>query len=94
MIKISAPAKINLCLDILKKDESGYHEIQTVFHEVPDLADELEIYESKESDHTSIAQEDKNTYPNRLINQENNLAHKALKLLKKDQNEKILCIRY
>lgn len=86
MIKISAPAKINLCLDILKKDKSGYHEIQTVFYELPDLADELEIYESKESDHTSIAYDPEFTYPKRLIIQEDNLAHKALKLLKKDQN--------
>ncbi len=86
MIKISAPAKINLCIDILKKDKAGYHEIQTVFHELPSLADELEIYESKESDHTSTAQEPQNTYPNHLITQENNLAHKALKLLKSDQN--------
>lgn len=78
MIKISAPAKINLCLDILKKDKSGYHEIRTVFHELPDLADELEIYESKESDHTSIARH--------FIPQKDNLAHKALKFLKKDQN--------
>lgn len=86
MIKISAPSKINLCLDILRKGTAGYHEIQTVFHELPNLADELEIYESKESDHTSIAQGPQNTYPNRLITQENNLAHKALKLLKSDQN--------
>jgi 4-diphosphocytidyl-2-C-methyl-D-erythritol kinase len=86
MMKISAPAKVNLCLDILRKDESGYHEIQTVFHELPNLSDELEIYESKESDHTSIAQDPQNTYPNRLITAENNLAHKALKLLKSDQN--------
>ncbi|MFH1534269.1 MAG: 4-(cytidine 5'-diphospho)-2-C-methyl-D-erythritol kinase [Nitrospirota bacterium] len=78
MIKISAPAKINLCLDILKKDKSGYHEIRTVFHELPNLADELKIYESKESDHTSTVDD--------LIPQENNLVHKALKLLKKDQN--------
>ena len=86
MIKISAPAKINLCLDILKKDKTGYHEIQTVFHELPNLADELKIYKSKESDHTSIAYDPESTYPKRLITQENNLAHKALKLLKKDQN--------
>ena len=76
-IRIQAPAKINLCLDILKKDKSGYHEIRTVFHELPNLADELEIYGSKESNCTSIPYD---------IPQKNNLAHKALKLLKKDQN--------
>ena len=85
MIKLKAPAKINLCLDILKKDKSGYHEIQTVFHELPSLADELEIYESKEKDHVAIAYDPKSIYTKRLIKEENNLAYKALKLLKETQ---------
>jgi 4-diphosphocytidyl-2-C-methyl-D-erythritol kinase len=80
MIKLKASAKINLCLDILKRTASEYHEIQTVFHEIPELADELEIYETKESNHTST--------PGHLIPQAENLAYKALKLLKKTQNIK------
>lgn len=36
-------AKINLALDILKKDESGFHQIQTIFYEYEDLYDEIEI---------------------------------------------------
>ncbi len=88
MIKLKAPAKINLCLDIFKRTSSGYHEIQTVFHELPDLADELEIYETKESDHVATAYGSKFTYTKRLIKEEDNLAYKALKLLKQTQSIK------
>jgi 4-diphosphocytidyl-2-C-methyl-D-erythritol kinase len=79
MIEITAPAKVNLCLDILKKDTSGYHEIQTIYFMTDFLKDTLKIFESKESDHTSIADEHKNS----LIKMEDNLAHKALLLFKK-----------
>jgi 4-diphosphocytidyl-2-C-methyl-D-erythritol kinase len=70
-MKLKAFAKINLALDILGKDESTYHEIQTIFHEVPDLFDELEIMKS---DHDQVICEN--------IPEEENLAYKALKLLK------------
>lgn len=46
-MKILAPAKINLALDILGKDPRGYHHVHTVFQEIPDLYDEIEISESK-----------------------------------------------
>jgi len=88
MIKLKAPAKINLCLDILERTASGYHEIRTVFHELPSLADELEIHESKEKDNVATAYDSKFIYTKRLIKEENNLAYKALKLLKKTQNIK------
>lgn len=82
-MQILAPAKLNLCLDILKKAPSGYHEIQTVFHEHLGLTDKLEINETPENDHTSIAHTpSKNTYTP-VISMKENLAHKALKLLKK-----------
>ncbi len=81
MINIQAPAKINLCLDILKHTASGYHEIRTVFHELPELADKLEIYETKENDHVA-------TTHDISIPQKDNLAYKALKLLKETQNIK------
>lgn len=35
--------KVNLALDILRKDESGYHEIRTVFHELAEPYDEITI---------------------------------------------------
>lgn len=49
-MKLLAPAKINLALDILKKNPLGYHEIQTVYHEIPELADEIEILDTKNGD--------------------------------------------
>lgn len=42
-LKILSPAKINLCLDILRRDKSGYHEIQTVYQELPFLCDDIEV---------------------------------------------------
>lgn len=41
-LKISAPAKINLFLEILGKRPDGFHELKTVMHSV-DLYDRLEI---------------------------------------------------
>ncbi len=43
MTRILAPAKVNLFLAILGKDESGYHLLDTVFARVHELADVLEI---------------------------------------------------
>lgn len=88
-LKLTSPAKINLCLDILKKTPSGYHEISTVIHEIPQIADEITIEPSNEQSTTSIVNADKNS----PIQMEDNLAHKALLLIKRlykiDTNYKI-----
>lgn len=42
MIRIQAPAKINLFLRVLKRRPDGYHELETLFERI-DLADELKI---------------------------------------------------
>ncbi|MBI4231591.1 4-(cytidine 5'-diphospho)-2-C-methyl-D-erythritol kinase [Candidatus Peregrinibacteria bacterium] len=65
---IYAAAKVNLCLDILQKDRNGYHQIQTVLHELPNLRNRIEIRESKEKEQKSTAE---------------NLANRAIHLLKK-----------
>ncbi len=46
MMKIyeKAPAKINLLLDVVRKREDGYHEVEMIMTMV-DLADRLEMYE-------------------------------------------------
>lgn len=75
-MKILSPAKLNLCLDILEKDRSGYHQIQTVFYEEKSLCDIVKINNSKESDSLSIARGTTKT--------ENSLALTALQLLKKN----------
>ncbi len=55
------------------------HKIQTVFIEAKKIQDKLEIFKTTEDDHTSIADREQN----HLIKMEENLAFKALKLLKK-----------
>ncbi|MEW5800876.1 MAG: 4-(cytidine 5'-diphospho)-2-C-methyl-D-erythritol kinase [bacterium] len=42
VVKVSAPAKINLGLSVLRKRDDGYHEIRTLFQAVS-LCDELEL---------------------------------------------------
>ena len=46
MMKVyeKAPAKINLLLDVIRKREDGYHEVEMIMTMV-DLADRLEMYE-------------------------------------------------
>lgn len=92
-MQILAFPKINLCLDVIKKTATGYHEIQTVFHELKISPDKIEISKSQESDHLSIVQEDEKD----LIKMEDNLAFRALKLLKErfkiEENVKIHIVK-
>jgi len=71
-MKIIAPAKLNLCLDVLKKDASGYHQVWTIFQETNQLCDELEIFETQEDDKVSTSD-----------GVEINLVTRAIKLVKK-----------
>ncbi|MBL4845854.1 MAG: 4-(cytidine 5'-diphospho)-2-C-methyl-D-erythritol kinase, partial [Planctomycetes bacterium] len=41
-LRLRAPAKTNLFLEVLRRREDGFHELDTVFAEL-DLADELEF---------------------------------------------------
>lgn len=41
ILTLKSPAKVNLTLDVLEREPTGYHRIQTVFHEVPKLYDTL-----------------------------------------------------
>jgi len=77
-MKIFAPAKLNLCLDVLKETVSGRHKIQTIYLELKNPHDTIEIKETRLSDRVSTS----NKHENRLITHENNLAFKALKLFK------------
>lgn len=72
---VKAPAKINLSLDVLRKRDDGYHEVEMVMTTV-DLADRLELSEVKDNRISIISQ-------NRFVpNDERNLAYQAAKLLK------------
>ncbi|MEK7673154.1 MAG: 4-(cytidine 5'-diphospho)-2-C-methyl-D-erythritol kinase [Patescibacteria group bacterium] len=89
-MRISAPAKLNLCLDVLKKSPNGYHKIQTILYELPKFADKLEILSTQKPDNTSIAQggqkpDEATVEQIKFLNQnpQKNLAHQALLLIKK-----------
>lgn len=72
---VKAPAKINLSLDVIRKREDGYHELEMVMTTV-DLADRIEL---------SLLNEDriKIYSQSRFVpDDERNLAYKAAKLLK------------
>ncbi|HAS90492.1 MAG TPA: 4-(cytidine 5'-diphospho)-2-C-methyl-D-erythritol kinase [Desulfovibrio sp.] len=43
---LTAPAKVNLYLKIVRKREDGYHELDTLFHPFPAIADTLEVTET------------------------------------------------
>lgn len=45
---LTAPAKVNLYLKIVRKREDGYHELDTLFHPFPAIADTLEVTETGE----------------------------------------------
>lgn len=73
------PAKINLALDILKKEENGFHIIQTVYHAIP-LFDEISIEKIKGKTEIIFKGEESD-----LIKKEDNTVLKALKLLNEKQ---------
>ena len=64
-MKVKAFAKINLCLDVLRRKEDGYHEVEMVMTNV-DIADVLEIKELEEkkillkSDNKDLAMDETN----------------------------------
>lgn len=83
MIKVIAPAKINLCLDIIKRAASGKHEILTIFKDDYTFKDEIKITASQKKDIVSTAQTDKKIpIQNIKISPKTNLAYKALRLIK------------
>ncbi|MBS4210797.1 4-(cytidine 5'-diphospho)-2-C-methyl-D-erythritol kinase [Bacillus sp. FJAT-50079] len=72
---MKAPAKINLSLDVLRKREDGYHEVEMVMTTI-DLADRIELEETKEDRIEIISQ-------SRFVpDDQRNLAYQAAKLLK------------
>jgi 4-diphosphocytidyl-2-C-methyl-D-erythritol kinase len=73
-LKLRAYAKINLGLHVVGKRPDGYHDIETVFHQV-DLFDEIEIHQDEEGIHfTSDAPE--------LSSDSSNLCVRAVNLLR------------
>ncbi|WP_249872217.1 4-(cytidine 5'-diphospho)-2-C-methyl-D-erythritol kinase [Oceanobacillus saliphilus] len=71
-----APAKINLSLDVLRKRDDGYHDVEMIMTSI-DLADRIEL-EQLEEDRIEISLESRY-----VPNDERNLAYKAAQLFKK-----------
>lgn len=70
-MKIKAPAKVNLTLEVLKRRKDGYHEIRSILQTI-ELYDELEIEESNKPEFFCSRQD---------LNSEDNLVVKAVRLL-------------
>ena len=77
-MKIKSYAKLNLTLEIIKKNSNNYHEISGIYQNIS-LFDEITIKESA-NDSVIVANKD--------ISQNNNIAFKALKLIKKEMQIK------
>lgn len=43
LLDLRAPAKVNLTLDVVGKRSDGYHELETIFYEVPAIYDTLAV---------------------------------------------------
>jgi len=82
MIK-NAFAKINLSLDILGKDETGYHNVQTILQEIS-LNDEILIEKNKNHEIEFKGEE------SHLIDPENNTITEAIKAMKPKNKYKII----
>jgi len=67
ILVINTPAKINLGLNILRKRDDGYHDIETLFYPI-NIFDTLTFSESSEFKFICSKQE---------LNSENNLVVKA-----------------
>lgn len=75
-VSVKAPAKINLTLDVLRKRDDGYHEVEMIMTSI-DLADRLDLTELAEE--RIIVDVSEGYVPN----DERNLAFQAAALLKK-----------
>lgn len=76
-----APAKINLTLDVLRKRDDGFHEVEMVMTTI-DLSDRIELY-TLETNDIKVSLESRY-----VPNDERNLAYKAAQLFKDTYNIK------
>jgi 4-diphosphocytidyl-2-C-methyl-D-erythritol kinase len=83
-IEIKAPAKINIGLNIVKKRDDGFHNLETFFYPINDLFDELTFERSDkfsfEMKETSIKYQDK---------LQSNLVVKAKNILEEKTGKKL-----
>lgn len=73
IISFRSYPKVNLALDIIRKTGSGYHEIQTVFHQLAEPFDEITLEENStgrfvlDSDDPAVPKDEKNTVLKALL---------------------------
>ncbi|MDP2912096.1 MAG: 4-(cytidine 5'-diphospho)-2-C-methyl-D-erythritol kinase [Candidatus Omnitrophota bacterium] len=72
-IRVFAPAKLNLYLDVLNKRSDGYHNIETIFEKI-DLKDEIIIKEKGRGLKIKASS-------NKCSQDKNNIVYKAIKAL-------------
>ena len=72
-IRVFAPAKLNLYLDVLKKRPDGYHDIETIFEKI-DLKDEIIIREKGSGLKVEASS-------NKCSQDKDNIVYKAVKAL-------------
>jgi 4-diphosphocytidyl-2-C-methyl-D-erythritol kinase len=80
-LEIKAPAKINIGLNIVRKREDGYHDLETLFYPLNNLCDAILIEESNSLEILTDSPA--------LKKQEDNLIYKAVKLLSKEIGNEI-----
>jgi 4-diphosphocytidyl-2-C-methyl-D-erythritol kinase len=88
-VKRQAPAKINLGLWVRGRRPDGYHEIETIFVPVPELADELHVELAPDLDQPKLELTGVDV-PGRL---EDNLCLRAWALLRSDWAERVPPVR-
>jgi 4-diphosphocytidyl-2-C-methyl-D-erythritol kinase len=88
-IELKAYAKINLSLDVLNKRQDGYHNIETIFHQV-ELFDTLQIIvdfggskDSWQNVGIELSMSGKDSYLAFIPDNEENIAVKAIRLFLK-----------
>lgn len=84
-IELTAPAKINLFLDVLSKRSDGYHDIITVFEKI-DLCDRIRITPLDEKSHrrdARIQAIEISSSTSEIPAGENNIAYRACSLIRK-----------
>ncbi len=81
MIRVPAPAKLNLFLHITGRRENGYHELQTIFQLI-DLCDWLEFEQTEHSIENSNIQENIHIDGLNSVELQQNLIYKAVNILK------------
>lgn len=79
-IEIKAPAKINFGLNIIEKRDDGFHNLETIFYPLNDLFDQL-TFELSDNFEFECNNE-------QLINEQDNLAFKAVKLIENKYQKK------